>query len=96
MERLSAPVRVSAANAGRRSARSFKAKKVQAAADIYNDVVERFPTSRAAPEAAYFAAVVNYRNSKDSAELMKGWEKLRIRYPESDWRLKQSMVEDVE
>jgi len=74
----------------------LRQKKVQAAAEVYNDVVERFPTSRVAPEAAYYAAVANYRTSKDSADLMKGWEKLRNRYPASDWRLKQSMVEDVE
>ncbi len=73
----------------------FRQKKVSVAADVYNDVIERFPTSRVAPEAAYYAAVANYRTSKDSADLMKGWEKLRNRYPASDWRLKQMMVEEA-
>jgi hypothetical protein len=73
----------------------LRQKNVSAAADVYNSVVERFPTSRVAPEAAYYAAVANYRTSKDSADLMKGWEKLRSRYPESDWRLKQMMVEEA-
>lgn len=72
----------------------LRQKNVQAAAELYNDVVERFPTSPIAPEAAYYAAVANYRASKDSADLMKGWEKLRSRYPGSDWRLKQTMVEE--
>ncbi len=74
----------------------LRQKNVQSAAEIYNEIVERFPTSRVAPEAAYFAAVANYRASEDSAELMKGWEKLRSRFPDSDWRLKQTMVEDSE
>ena len=74
----------------------LRQKNVEAAAGIYNDVVERFPTSCVAPEAAYYAAVANYRVSKNSDELMKGWEKLRRRYPDSDWRLKQTMIEDAE
>jgi len=73
----------------------LRQKKVSAAADVYNNVVERFPTSRVAPEAADYAAVAKYCTSKDSADLMKGWEKLRSRYPESDWRLKQMMVEEA-
>lgn len=74
----------------------LRQKKVRAAAELYNEIVERFPTSRVAAEAAYFAAVANYRASEDSKELMKGWEKLRLRFPNSDWRLKQTMVEDAE
>lgn len=74
----------------------LRQKNVQAAAELYNEIVERFPTSLVAPEAAYFAAVANYRRSGDSAELMKGWEKLRRRFPESSWRVKQTMVEDAE
>ena len=73
----------------------LRQKKVEIAADLYNEVVERFPTSRVAAEAAYYAAVADYRTSQDSADLMKGWEKLRSRYPSSDWRLKQSMTEDA-
>ena len=73
----------------------LRQKNVEAAAQIYNDVAERFPTSRVAAEAAYYAAVANYRTSKDSADLMKGWKKLRSRYLESDWRLKQTMVEEA-
>lgn len=73
----------------------LRQKNVSAAADIYNAVVERYPTSRAAAEAAYFGAVADYRRSKDPADLVRGWERLRSRYPESDWRLKQTMAEDA-
>lgn len=73
----------------------LRRKEVSAAADTYDAVVERFPTSSVAAEAAYFGAVASYRVSKDSADLVKGWERLRSRYPESDWRLKQTMVEEA-
>lgn len=74
----------------------LRQKNVKAAAEIYNKVVERFPTSRVAPEAAYYAAVANFRTSGNPADLTKGWEQLRSRYPESDWRLKQTMIEESE
>jgi len=73
----------------------LRQKNVSAAAEVYNKVVERFPTSRVAAEAAYYAAIANYRASENPADLKKGWEKLRSLYPASDWRLKQTMVEDV-
>ena len=74
----------------------LRQKNVSVAAELYNEVVERFPTSRVAPEALYFGAVASYRTSKDPADLKEGWEKLQSRYPDSDWRLKQTMVEDSE
>jgi hypothetical protein len=63
------------------------------AADIFDDVLRRFPTSHAAPEAAYYLAVARYRHSHDASDLLGNWEQLRLRYPESVWRLKQSMLE---
>ncbi len=74
----------------------LRQKKVEAAAEVYHKVVERFPTSRVAPEAAYFAAVASYRASDKPEELENGWKKLRSFYPLSDWRLKQTMVEKFE
>ena len=74
----------------------LRQKKVEAAAAVYNKVVERSPTSRVAPEAAYFAAVANFRTSENPEELENGWQKLGSFYPSSDWRLKQTMVEKFE
>lgn len=74
----------------------LRQKNVKAAAEVYNKVVERFPTSLVAPEAAYYAAVANYRASENPEELENGWKKLRSLYPQSDWRLKQTMVEKSE
>jgi len=63
------------------------------AADTFEDVLRRFPTSHAASEAAYYLAVARYRHSHQAPDLLGNWEQLRLRYPGSVWRLKQSMVE---
>jgi hypothetical protein len=48
---------------------------------------------RRCPEAAYYLAVARYRRSHQPEDLLGNWERLRHRYPESVWRVKQSMVE---
>lgn len=67
-----------------------------AAADAYSEVLDRFPTSQAAPEAAYFFAVSKYKESHEPADLRgrHGWHRLQTRYPESTWRLRQSWTEE--
>lgn len=63
------------------------------AAEVLDDVLRRFPSSHAAAEAAYYRAVARYRHSHEPDDLLGNWERLRHRYPASEWRLKQSMVE---
>lgn len=63
------------------------------AAEVLDEVVRRFPSSDAAAEAAYYLAVARYRHSHEPDGLLGNWERLRHRYPDSVWRLKQSMVE---
>ena len=65
------------------------------AAEVYRDVLERFPTSTVAPEAQYFLAVSLYKHSHKTSDLIDNWRQLQTRYPESLWRLKQSFVEKV-
>lgn len=74
----------------------FRQKLFKEAAELYDKIIERFPTSRIAPEAAYYGAVANYRASDDPKKLSEGWKKLRSLYPLSDWRLRQIMIEDKE
>jgi len=66
------------------------------AAEIYQDVLERFPTSAVAPEAQYFFAVSRYKASQQASDLLNNWQQLQTRYPNSIWRLKQSFVEQGE
>jgi len=65
------------------------------AARIYQEVLDRFQTSMAAPEAAFFYAVARYKDTHEPADLrgIKGWKRLQTQYPLSPWRVKQSWTE---
>ena len=63
------------------------------AAEVYRDVLERFPASAVAPEAQYSLAVSLYKHSHKTSDLLDNWRQLQTRYPESLGRLKQSFVE---
>lgn len=63
------------------------------AAEVLDDVLRRFPSSHAGAEAAYYLAVARYRHSHEPDDLLGNWDRLRHRYPDSVWRLRQSMVE---
>jgi hypothetical protein len=64
-------------------------------AGIYQEVLDRSPTSLAAPEAAFFFAIARYKDSHEPADLrgIKGWKRLQTQYPQSVWRVKQSWTE---
>jgi TolA-binding protein len=64
-----------------------------AAAEAYQDVLRRFPTSFVAAEAGYFAAVAAYRGSGEAPDLIDNWQQLQRRHPASVWRTKQSFIE---
>ena len=59
----------------------------------YVDVLRRFSTSYAAPEAQYYLGVTRYRRDPDSDEMLTQWAELRSRYPSSEYRVKQSFKE---
>lgn len=59
----------------------------------YVDVLTRFSTTYAAPEAQYYLGVTRYRADPDSNELLTQWHHLTSRYPGSEYRVKQSFKE---
>ncbi len=63
------------------------------AAEIYGEVLTRFPESDFAAEALYYLGVAHYKQSGDRDALRESWERLQTRYPDSIWRLKQSFIE---
>lgn len=63
------------------------------AVPFYEEVLRRFPTSQAAPEAQYYLAVARYKSSHEGSDLLGGWRDLRLRYPESPWRTRQLFAE---
>jgi hypothetical protein len=60
----------------------------------FEEVLRRFPTAMVAPEAQYFLAVATYKSSHDGKDLLRGWHRLQVRYPDSTWRVRQSFSED--
>lgn len=63
------------------------------AAEIYHEVLRRFPTSAVAPEAQYYLAVASYKASGQGKDLAAGWHQLQTQYPNSIWRVKQLFTE---
>jgi len=66
------------------------------AAVAYSTIVESFPNSAVAAEASYYGAIAAYRHSHDPADLLGGWGRLPVDYPDSIWRVKQSFIEQTE
>ena len=71
----------------------LRAKRFDEAERLYVDVLTRFSTSYAAPEAQYYLGVTRYRRDPDSDELLTQWAELCSRYPGSEYRVKQSFKE---
>lgn len=68
----------------------LRLKRFDRAEAVYVDVLKRFSTTYAAPEAQYYLGVARYRRDPQSDELLTQWGNLRSRYPESEYRVKQS------
>jgi tetratricopeptide (TPR) repeat protein len=68
----------------------LRLKRFDEAEAAYLDVLRRFSTSYAAPEAQYYLGVARYRRDPESDELLTQWANLRSRYPSSEYRVKQS------
>jgi TolA-binding protein len=66
------------------------------AEQLYVEALRRFPTSIAAPEAQYYLGVTRYRADPDGNELLHQWSILRSRFPQSEYRVKQSFKETPE
>jgi hypothetical protein len=71
----------------------LRLKRFDRAAELYTDVLTRFSTTYAAPEAQYYLGVTRYRRDPNSDELLTQWANLRSRYPLSEYRVKQSFKE---
>jgi tetratricopeptide (TPR) repeat protein len=71
----------------------LRLKRFDEAERCYLDVLRRFSTSYAAPEAQYYLGVTRYRRDPDSDEMLTQWAELRSRYPGSEYRVKQSFKE---
>jgi tetratricopeptide (TPR) repeat protein len=57
----------------------------------YRQIVERYPTNEAAPEALYWAGVSKYKGSNDAAALQETARAFDGRYQETSWAKKASV-----
>jgi tetratricopeptide (TPR) repeat protein len=69
---------------------SLRCKRFDQAEATYERVLREYSTSFAAPEAQYYLGVSRYRRDPESDELLTQWAQLRSRYPNSEYRMKQS------
>jgi hypothetical protein len=72
---------------------SLRCKRFDWAEALYERVLREYSTSYAAPEAQYYLGVSRYRRDPESEELLTQWAQLRARYPDSEYRMKQSFKE---
>lgn len=63
-------------------------KKWAEAEGLYNQVIQGYPNSTAAPEAIYWAGVSKYRNTNDHHVLGEVPKLLQQKYPDSVWAKK--------
>jgi len=68
----------------------LREKRFDRAERLYLEVLRNYSTAYAAPEAQYYLGVTRYRSDPESDELLTQWANLRSRYPESEYRVKQS------
>jgi len=63
----------------------------QEAERSFGSIVDRFPATIAAAEADYWSGVSRYKHTRDRQDLKATGERLRARYPQSEWTKKGSV-----
>jgi hypothetical protein len=69
----------------------FGRNRFQESEHAFDAIVRRYPGTIAAPEADYWAGVSKYKYSRDREDLKATGERLRARYPDSEWARKGSV-----
>jgi len=72
---------------------ALKQDRLGEAAECFDEVITKYPTSDVAADACYWAVVARYKGSHEAEDLLGGWQKLQSRYPQSVARIKQSFTE---
>jgi len=67
---------------------SFMSKNWKDAERRYTEVLERYPESKAAPEALYWKGVSRYKATNDHTVLGELPGQFQQKYPDSEWALK--------
>jgi outer membrane protein assembly factor BamD (BamD/ComL family) len=64
---------------------AFMHKKWADAEKLYDEILQKYPTSAAAPEAVYWKAVCHYKATNDHTVLGEVPKTLQQKYPNSVW-----------
>ena len=67
---------------------AFMSKNWKDAERRYTEVLERYPESKAAPEALYWKGVSHYKGTNDHTVLGELPAQFHDKYPDSEWALK--------
>ena len=67
---------------------AFMNKKWADAERLYSEIVDRYPSSKAAPEALYWKGVSHYKTTNDHTVLGELPKLFREKYPDSIWAMK--------
>jgi TolA-binding protein len=67
---------------------AFTSKRWDEAEQKYGQVIERYPESKAAPEALYWKGVSHYKGTNDHAVLGQLAEEFKQKYSNSIWAMK--------
>lgn len=67
---------------------AFMSKNWKDAERRYTEVLERYPESKAAPEALYWKGVSHYKATNDHTVLGELPGQFNAKYPDSEWALK--------
>jgi hypothetical protein len=70
---------------------AFMGKRWAEAERRYGEVVERYPDSKAAPEAVYWRGVSHYKATNDHTALGEVAERFKEKYADSVWAQKASV-----
>lgn len=70
---------------------AFQRQDYEEAERRYREIVDRFPSSDAAPEALYWAGVSKYKGANDASALQATAAAFRDRYQDSAWAKKASV-----
>ena len=67
---------------------AFMKKDWGAAEQHFANVLDKFPSSKFAPEAVYYRGVTRYSTSHDGAELAQTAVTLNEKFPGTEWQLR--------
>jgi TolA-binding protein len=71
--------------------RAFARQEWDQAERLYREIVDKYPSTSAAPEGLYWAGVAQYKRTNDVAALRETGHEFTTRYAETEWAKRASI-----